>query len=117
MLIYFIFSLILGALTSFAYPLIGDRNLSGGEALSTSVKGGLGNLGGMVLLLLLLSLMGGFAAILCFLPFFFVAPILVASIFAAYRRVYGQAQSPFQNTPPPPPTFGNQPGYGNQQGF
>jgi uncharacterized membrane protein len=110
-LIYLAFSLILSALTSFAYPLIGDRSLSGGEALSTSVKGGLANLGGMILLLLLLSLMAIVATMLCFFPLLFVAPIILAAIFAAYRSVFGQAQSPFQNTPPPPPTFGNQPGY------
>ncbi|HEY0427304.1 MAG TPA: hypothetical protein VGC76_05820 [Pyrinomonadaceae bacterium] len=110
-LAYIIVSLIISALTSFAYPLIAERDLPGGQALSLSAKGGLANIVGMILLLILLGLMSFFSLILCVFPFFFVLPIVFASIFAAYRSVFGAAQDSFQHMPPPPPNFGNQPGY------
>lgn len=109
--VYMIFSLILSALTSFTYPLIGDRALSGGEALSLSAKSGFANMGGMILLLILLFLMGIGGALLCGIGILFVAPIMSAAIFAAYQSVFGRVGSRYQNMPPPPPTFGSQPGY------
>jgi hypothetical protein len=106
-----VLNLIISALTAFVYPLIAERNLSGGEALMTSIKSGLSNIGGLILLMLLLFLMilGGVFA--CFIGVLFVSPIMVASLFAAYQSVFGRTQG-FQNyNPPPPPNFSNQPGY------
>jgi hypothetical protein len=110
-IIYIVINLIISALTSFAYPLIADRNLSGGQALSWSVKGGLANLFGMILLMLLTFLMCIGGAMVCLVGILFVVPIVSASFFAAYQSVFGRAQNAFQHTPPPPPTFGSQPGY------
>jgi hypothetical protein len=102
----FIYSLLF-----FVYPLIADRNVSGGQAVSLSVKAALGNLIGVVLLAILLFLMtvGGF--LVCIIGALFVAPILFASIFAAYRKAFGVLDGNSQYNPPPPPNFSNQPGY------
>ncbi len=110
-IVLMVFNLIVSALTSFAYPLIAERELSGGQALSLSAKGGFANIGGMILLLILLILMGIGGALLCGIGILFVAPIMSASLFAAYQSVFGRVKSAYQNVPPPPPNFGNQPGY------
>lgn len=111
-LIYLIINLIIGALTTFAYPLIGDRDLPGGQALTLSIKAGFANLGGLILMSILLGLMLFGGALLCLVGILFVAPIFSAAIFSAYQSVFGRAAGSFQQVPPPPPTFNNQPGYG-----
>jgi uncharacterized membrane protein len=108
-LIYLIINLIISALTTFAYPLIANQNLSGGEALSVSVRSGLANLGGLILLLILCGLISVGGALLCLVGILFVVPIIVAATFAAYQSVFGVTQNPYIQTPPPPPTFGDQP--------
>ncbi len=104
-------NIIANALTAFVYPLISERNLSGGEALMLSVKGGFANIGGLILLMILLSLIAFVGILVCCVGVLFVAPIICAAFFAAYQSVFGRTQSSFQHTPPPPPNFGNQPGY------
>ena len=52
-LIFIVISIVVSTLTTFIYPLISDRNLSGGEAILTSAKAGLANIGGMLGLLIL----------------------------------------------------------------
>ena len=110
-IIYIVVNLIVSALTAFVYPLIADRNLSGGEAVLLSIKGGLSNIFGMILLFILLFLMSIGGVLLCFVGILFVAPIMSASIFAAFRSVFGRQQDNRQYTPPAPPVFGQQPGY------
>ena len=109
--IFIVLNLIISALTTFSYPLIADRNLPGGEALMLSAKGGFANLGGLILLLLLLGLMAFAGVLVCLVGVFFVAPILTAALFAAYQSVFGRTGGVYQQSPPPPPVFNNQPGY------
>ncbi len=110
-LVVIVVNLIVSALTSFAYPLIADRDLSGGEALMLSIKSGLANIGGLIGLLIMLFLMAFAGALLCLVGALFVAPVLTAALFAAYQSVFGKTKNFYQNTPPAPPVFGNQPGY------
>ena len=107
----FLINLIISALTAFVYPLISEHNLSGGQALMLSAKSGLANIGGLILLLLLLILMAVGGVLVCFVGIFFVAPIISATMFAAYQSVFGKSQDFYQHTPPPPPIFSNQQGY------
>jgi uncharacterized membrane protein len=109
--IYIVAALIWGALTTFIYPLIGERNLTGAEAFMTSIKGGLANIGGLLLLLILGGLMLFVGAIPCGLGLPFVFPIYIAAIFSAYRNVFGAYGNYRQHNPPPPPNFGQQPRY------
>lgn len=104
-------NLIISALTVFVYPLIADRNLSGGQALILSIRAGLSNIFGIILLMILAGLMiiGGFFA--CVIGILFVAPIVTAAFFAAYQSVFGRAGGSSYQNPPPPPIFNNQPQY------
>ncbi|HEY8558949.1 MAG TPA: hypothetical protein VIL74_01000 [Pyrinomonadaceae bacterium] len=111
-LISIVIGLVIGALTTFVFPLIADRNLSGVQALGLSVKSGLANIVGLILLLILCGLMIFAGALPCGLGLPFIAPIYIAALFAAYRRVFGVAGGGNQNyNPPPPPNFANQPRY------
>lgn len=107
-----ILNLIISALTSFVYPLLAERDLSGGQALLLSAKAGLANLGRLILLLILMGLMTLGGVIVCFVGVLFVAPVLTASLFAAYQSVFGRASGEyFYQAPPPPPVFNNQTGF------
>lgn len=106
-----VINLFISVLTTFAYPLISERNLSGGQALLLSAKSGLANIGGLILLLILLGLMAVGGVLVCCVGIFFVAPVLSAALFAAYQSVFGRTQDFYQHTPPPPPIFSNQQGY------
>ncbi len=110
--IYFVIAIIIGALTTFIYPLIGERNLSGMEALTLSIKSGFGNIGGIILMMFLLGLMGIGGAMVCGVGILFVMPVMMAAIFTAFQSVFGKLGGNQSNyAPPPPPNFGNQPGY------
>lgn len=106
-------NLIVSALTTFSYPLIAERDLSGGGALLLAVKGGFANVGRLILLLLMLGLITFAGMIPCFLGIPFVLPIIIAALFAAYQSVFGRTGNANWQTqaPPPPPVFGNQPRY------
>lgn len=110
--IYIVFAIIIGALTTFIYPLIGERNLSGMEALTLSIKSGFGNIGGIILMMFLLGLMAVGGALACGVGILFVMPIMLAAIFAAFQSVFGKMGGNQTNyAPPPPPNFGNQQGF------
>ncbi len=109
--IYIIVSLIISALTAFVYPLIGERDLSGGQALLLSIKSGLSNIIGLIILLILLGIMAFVGALACLVGVLFVIPVLTASLFSAYQSVFGKPQDMRRSSPPPPPTFGDQPAY------
>jgi hypothetical protein len=111
-IIAIVLTLIIAICTTFVYPLIAERNLSGFEALSASFRGGLSNILPLIGFFILQALMAFGGLLLCIVGILFVAPLLYASIFAAYRSVFG---GPTRNVaygqPPPPPTFNNQPNY------
>jgi hypothetical protein len=107
-----IVNLIITICTAFVYPLIAERNMSGLEALSTSIRGGLSNILPLIGFFILQILISFGGILLCFVGVLFVIPLLYASTFAAYRQVFG---GPTGNVsyqqPPPPPIFNNQPNY------
>lgn len=97
-----VIGLIVGVFFMFPYALIVDRNLSGLEAVKTSIRAGAANFGGILALLLLnmcLVFVGVFA---CYVGAFLTMPISIASYAVAYRKVFGQG--PAGPVPPPPPT-------------
>lgn len=110
--IYAVIAIIIGALTMFIYPLIGERNLSGIEALTLSIKSGFGNIVGLISLFILLFFMGLGGAMVCGIGILFVIPIVAAAVFSAFQSVFGKlGGNQFNYAPPPPPNFGNQQGY------
>lgn len=103
--------LIISSLTAFVYPLIAERNMSGGQAFLVSVKSGLSNLIGLILLMILMFLMLLAGAFACLIGMLFVAPIIISSLYAAFQSVFGKLNTYQQYNPPPPPNFGQQPGW------
>lgn len=109
--LYIIVSIIISALTTFVYPIIAEKNLSGGEAILLSVRSSFANFGGLILLLLLLGLMSLGGVLLCGIGIFFVAPVLAAAVFSAFRNVFPAARETYNYEPPSPPTFDNRAAY------
>ena len=104
--IAFIIQFLIQALTVFVYPLLATSDLSGGKALILSIKAAFSNLGGIILLIILQSLLLIAGALLCLIGIIFVLPVTVAAVFTAYRQVFGIQNSEFGlQTPPPPPLF------------
>lgn len=86
----------------FSYPLIVDRKLTATDAIKTSIRAVLGNLSGMVGLILLqgaLSIIGLMAFVV---GIYFVFPLYYAADVIAYRQVFPMQES-FSEGPPPPP--------------
>lgn len=97
-----IVSLIIHAFFIFTYPLIVDRRLSGVDAVKTSLRAASANLGGIIGLVLLTTLLGFAGLLLCYVGAFLMLPITFAANSVAYRQVFS-AQA--ENTPPAPPVF------------
>jgi uncharacterized membrane protein len=110
--IMLIVQMIYAVLTTFVYPLIAEREISGIDATLLSLRAGLSNLGGLILLFILLGLMMFAGALLCLIGVIFVGPLIYASNYAAFRSVFPSERSIRNEMPPPPPTWGSpQPGY------
>jgi uncharacterized membrane protein len=98
-----IVSLVIHTLFLFAYPLIVDRKLSGWDAIKTSARASLKNIGGVLGLILLMVGLGILGVIACYVGVFLVMPISFAAYAAAYRRVFPDIGPPGFPSPPPPP--------------
>lgn len=72
----------------FVYPLITERKLTGVQAITTSCRAGMGNFGGVLGLLLLITLLQLAGSLACCIGQFFVMPIHYAAVAVAYRRVF-----------------------------
>ena len=81
-------SVALNLLFFFAYALIADRNMSGMEAVKTSARAGLANVGGLIGFLFL-DIAGTFVGLLlgC-IGIYFIFPITLAARVVAYRQVF-----------------------------
>jgi uncharacterized membrane protein len=81
-------SFLVGLLFCFVYPLIVDRGLKAVPAIKTSAQAVFANLGGMIGLTLLNTLIGMLASLLCYVPVFLVSPVLIGAVAIAYRKVF-----------------------------
>jgi hypothetical protein len=104
-LVFFLIAAIWWTLLMFAVPLAMEYDLSAIDAMTLSARAVLSNLGGMILLRILLALLSllGLMAI-CF-GYFFILPIIYAAYAFAFRQVFPWVESNFQNVPPPPGTY------------
>jgi uncharacterized membrane protein len=100
MLILLVVATVVGALFMFTFPLIVDRGLSGPQALWTSVRAVFSNLGGVVGLLLLTTLLSMLGVLACYVGAYLFMPIHMAAIAVAYRRVF-PADGSVLIVPPP----------------
>lgn len=104
----FVLSIVVSLLTFFSLPLVADRGVGFSEALSLSVRGFVGNPGGVVLAVLLLILILIVGVIALCIGILFVLPIIYALTFAVYKRVFPSANPEFApDLPPPPSEFGS----------
>lgn len=99
-LLIMIVSIIMHIFFAFTYPLIVDRRLSGLDAVKTSAKAAIANLGGVLGLVLLTTLLGFAGVLLCYVGAIFIMPISFAAWSIAYRQVFAA-----QDMPPAPPVF------------
>ncbi|HEX8143292.1 MAG TPA: hypothetical protein VF553_11895 [Pyrinomonadaceae bacterium] len=79
---------LIGAFFIFTFPLIVDRRLKALDALKTSVKAVMANLGGVLGLMLLNMLLGLAGMLLCYVGAILLMPVSFASWAVAYRRVF-----------------------------
>lgn len=98
-------SLIIHTLFLFAYPLIVDRKLSGWDAIKTSARAAMNNVGGLLGLILLNFCLGILGALACYVGLIFILPISFASYAAAYRQVFPEMPQTFPSPPPPPASW------------
>ena len=104
MAVYFVVTLaawVVAAFVSFfAYPLIVDRKLAGVQAMKTSLRAAGANLGGVLGLVVLQTviMLAGYLA--CCVGLFFFLPVYFASIAVAYRQVFPEEYTaPLERTP------------------
>lgn len=79
---------LIGALFIFTYPLIVDRRLGALDAVRTSIKAVMANLGGVLGLLALGMVLGFAGMLLCYVGAFLVMPVGLAAWAVAYRQVF-----------------------------
>jgi uncharacterized membrane protein len=87
-LIVMLIIMAISALFIFSYPLIVDRKLKGVEAVKTSARAVMANLGGALGLMFLNVLLGIVGLLFCYVGAFFVMPIGIAAWAVAYRQVF-----------------------------
>lgn len=80
-------------LLMFAYPLIVDRKLSGWDAVKTSFRAALSNIGGLIGLFLINFSLGLVGALCCYIGAAFVMPITLAASFTAYQQVFNSEKT------------------------
>jgi hypothetical protein len=98
---FFIFGIAWYITFAFALPLVIEHNISPIEAIKLSARAGWGNVGGLIVLLILsiLMILAGVIA-LCF-GVFFVVPLYYAAYAFAYRQVFPMLGQAPQTVPPP----------------
>jgi hypothetical protein len=93
-LVIFLVSILVQVFFFFTYPLITEKKLTGVQAVGTSFRAALGNFGGVLGLVLLVSLLGLVGTFACCVPGLFFVPIHYAAFAVAYRKVFGSDESP-----------------------
>lgn len=103
--IVLLISLIFSLLLFFALPLIADRNTKIGETVKISVASALGNVGGLLTLIIFEILISIAGALACGVGIFFVLPIIYAANIVAYQSVFPDFQSSINIEPPQPENY------------
>ncbi|NNE66485.1 MAG: hypothetical protein HKN33_07950 [Pyrinomonadaceae bacterium] len=102
-----LFGLTAGLLLYFSYFLIMEHDLGAVDAMKLSAKGALGNIGGLIVLIILSGLLMFAGALACLVGILFVIPVIYLATANAYRSVYPEARSVQQlHVPPSPDQYG-----------
>jgi len=98
-----LFGVVWSVALSFAVPLILEHDLGVVDALLMSLKAALGNVGGLILLIILEMLIALLGFIALCIGIFVAIPVIYAANVFAYRQVFPYFNRPNFNTAPPPP--------------
>lgn len=82
-------SALIGVFFTFTYPLILDRGLPGVEAVKLSFQAARANLGGLLLLTLLNTLLSFAGVLCCYIGAFLILPLTFGTHWICYERVFG----------------------------
>ena len=105
-LVVLLVSVIFSILLFFALPLIADRSVGAGDAIKLSVSAGLNNIGGLIVLFIFEGLIGIACALpTCGIGIIFVLPVIYAANIVAYKSVFPDNESHFNNEPPRPEAY------------
>lgn len=72
----------------FSFQLIADRKLGAIDAIKLSCQAVWMNLGGILLLLVVLGFLSFFLVLMCYVPLFLFAPISLATLWVLYRDIF-----------------------------
>jgi hypothetical protein len=73
----------------FTFQLIADRRMTAINAVKASFRGVMRNLGGVILFLIVMGIVSGFLALMCYIPVFLFMPISFGAMFLLYRDIFG----------------------------
>jgi hypothetical protein len=93
-MVVMVIAVIIQAFFVFMYPLIVDKNLSGVDAVKTSLNAAKANLGGVIGLTLLNYVLTFVGLLCCYVGALAVIPITMASYAVIYRKVFPQNFDP-----------------------
>lgn len=111
-LVFAVIAIAWWALTFFAVPLAMEYDLGAIDALKLSAKAATSNLGGLIVLIILESLiMIAGVLLLCLGAFLISIPIMYIANAFAYRQVFPMFEQNLNMAPPPPKAYGT--GFGS----
>jgi len=87
-LVAMVIAVLIQAFFIFMYPLIVDKKLSGLDAVKTSINAAKANMGGVIGLTLLNTVLTFVGVLCCYVGAFAVMPVSMASYAVAYRKVF-----------------------------
>jgi hypothetical protein len=102
---YFIFSIIWHAALVFAVPLIVEHDVSVGEAIRLSFSAVFSNVGGLIVLFLLASVVGLLGVLAICLGIFVAIPVIYTANVLAYSMVFPRADTAINYAPPSPDAY------------
>lgn len=110
---FLLFSIVWHIAFIFVMPLIAEHEIGPIEAIKVSARAGFSNVGGLILLLILQTLIAIAGVIALCVGVFFVMPLLYAATAVAYRQVFPDINpSAYRDVPPSPDAYGSTYGRG-----
>ncbi len=111
MLVVLVFYVAWSITMYFAIPLTFEYDLPPVEAIELSARAGWSNLGGLIVLAIMIALVGILGMLMLCVGIFLVAiPISIVAHAVAYRQVFPRLQNIQNMMPPPPDAYGFQGG-------
>ncbi len=113
--VFFVVSIVWSVSFIFAIPLVMENEMSAVEALKLSARAAWSNIGGVIVLSILIFLLMLAGVLALCIGWIFLLPLVTASFAFAYRQVFPMPDTtPVYSTPPPPTEYGGSFGRGIQ---